>query len=209
MPSDKTIGGGDNSFNTFFSKTGAGKHVTRAVFVDLEPTVLSEVCTGTNRQLFHPEQLITGKEDAGNNYARGHCPIGKEIVNLVLDQICKQADLCAGLQGFLIFHSSGGGPSSGFASPLAEHLSVDYGKRSKLRLAISPAPQVSMALVEPSNSILTTHMTPEHTDCAFMVDYEAIYDICQRNLDIELPTCTNLSHLIGQIVSSIMASLQL
>ena len=39
MPSDKTIGGGDNSFNTFFSETGAGKHVPRAVFVDLEPTV--------------------------------------------------------------------------------------------------------------------------------------------------------------------------
>ena len=42
MPSDKTIGGGDDSFNTFFSETGAGKHVPRAVFVDLEPTVIGE-----------------------------------------------------------------------------------------------------------------------------------------------------------------------
>ena len=40
MPSDKTLGGGDDSFNTFFSETGAGKHVPRAVFVDLEPTVV-------------------------------------------------------------------------------------------------------------------------------------------------------------------------
>ena len=40
MPSDKTVGGGDDSFNTFFSETGAGKHVPRAVFVDLEPTVV-------------------------------------------------------------------------------------------------------------------------------------------------------------------------
>ena len=67
MPSDKTIGAGDDSFNTFFSETGAGKHVPRAVFVDLEPTVVDEVRTGTYRQLFHPEQLITGKEDAANN----------------------------------------------------------------------------------------------------------------------------------------------
>nr|XP_044631361.1 tubulin alpha-1 chain-like [Equus asinus] len=43
-------------------------------------------CSGTHRQPFHPEQLITGKEDAANNYAKGHCPIGKEIVDLVLDQ---------------------------------------------------------------------------------------------------------------------------
>jgi len=38
MPSDKTI----DSFNTFFSETGAGKHVPRAVFVDLEPSVVGE-----------------------------------------------------------------------------------------------------------------------------------------------------------------------
>uniref|UniRef100_A0A8D2J7Z8 Tubulin/FtsZ GTPase domain-containing protein n=1 Tax=Varanus komodoensis TaxID=61221 RepID=A0A8D2J7Z8_VARKO len=89
MPSDKTIGGGDDSFNTFFSETGAGKHVPRAVFIDLEPTVIDEVRTGTYRQLFHPEQLITGKEDAANNYARGHYTIGKEIIDLVLDRIRK------------------------------------------------------------------------------------------------------------------------
>ena len=41
------------------------------------------------RQLFHPEQLIIGKEDAANNYARGYDTIGKEIVDLVLDCIRK------------------------------------------------------------------------------------------------------------------------
>ena len=45
MPSDKTIGGGDDSFNTFFSETGAGKHVPRAVFVDLEPNVVGKYGT--------------------------------------------------------------------------------------------------------------------------------------------------------------------
>jgi hypothetical protein len=35
-------------------------NVCRAVFVDLEPTVVDEVRVGTYRQLFHPEQLITG-----------------------------------------------------------------------------------------------------------------------------------------------------
>merc|ERR1712121_391068 len=57
MPSDKTIGVADDSFNTFFAETGSGKHVPRAVFVDLEPTVIDEVRTGTYRQMFHPEQL--------------------------------------------------------------------------------------------------------------------------------------------------------
>ncbi|KAJ3613072.1 hypothetical protein NHX12_019328 [Muraenolepis orangiensis] len=89
MPSDQTFCGGKNSFNTFFSETGAGKHVPRAVFVDLEPTVIDEVRSGTYRQLFHPEQLITGKEDAANNYARGHYTIGKEVIDIVLDRTRK------------------------------------------------------------------------------------------------------------------------
>ncbi len=74
----------------------------------LHGLIPDEVRTGTYRQLFHPEQLITGKEDAANNYARGHYTIGKEIVDLVLDRIRKLADQCTGLQGFLIFHSFGG-----------------------------------------------------------------------------------------------------
>ena len=44
MPSHKPIGGHDDSFTTFFSETGAGKYVPRAIFVDLEPTVIGEWC---------------------------------------------------------------------------------------------------------------------------------------------------------------------
>jgi len=206
MPSDKTPG--DDSFSTFFSETGNGKHVPRAVFVDLEPSVIDETRTGVYRALFHPEQLMAGKEDAANNYARGHYTIGKEIVDLVLERLRKQAEQCSGLQGFLIFHSFGGGTGSGFTSLLMERLSVDYGKKSKLEFSVYPAPQVATAVVEPYNSILTTHTTLEHSDCAFMVDNEAIYDICRRNLDVERPTYTNLNRLISQIVSSITASLR-
>ncbi|CAO2593121.1 Tubulin alpha chain, partial [Lemmus lemmus] len=179
-----------------------------AVFIDLEPTVTDEVRTGTDRHLFHPEQLITGKEDAANSYARGHYTIGKEIIDLVLDRIRKLANQCTGLQGFLVFHSFGWGFGSGFTSLLMERLSVDYGKKSKLEFPTYPAPQVSITVVEPYNSILTTHTTREHSGCAFMVDNEALYGTCCRNLDIECPTYTNLNRLIRQIVSSITASLR-
>merc|ERR1712087_725487 len=185
-----------------------GKYVPRTIFMDLEPTVIDEVRTGTYRQLFHPEQLISGKEDAANNFARGHYTIGKEIVEAVSNQVEKLTEACGGLQGFLIFHSFGGGTGSGFASLLMERLSVDYGKKSKLEFAIYPAPQVSTAVVEPYNSILTTHTTLEHSDCAFMVDNEAIYDICRRNLDIDRPTYTNLNRLLAQCISSVTASLR-
>ncbi|XP_026474348.1 tubulin alpha-1 chain-like [Ctenocephalides felis] len=206
MPADKT--GVENSFGTFFSETGSGKYVPRAIFVDLEPSVIDEVRTGTYKQLYHPEQLLTGKEDAANNYARGHYTVGKEMADAVLDRIRKLADQCSGLQGFLIFHSFGGGTGSGFTSLLMERLSVDYGKKSKLQFAIYPAPQVSTSVVEPYNSILTTHTTLDHSDCAFMVDNEAIYDICKRNLGIPRPNYSNLNRMVSQVVSSITTSLR-
>ena len=43
------------SFNTFFSETGAGKHVPRTVFIDLEPTVVDEVRAGAYHAIYHPE----------------------------------------------------------------------------------------------------------------------------------------------------------
>merc|ERR1711975_3510 len=49
---------------------------------------------------------------------------------------------------------------------------------------------------------LSTHSLLEHTDVSFMVDNEALYDICRRNLDIKRPTYTNLNRLIAQIISS-------
>jgi hypothetical protein len=93
---------------------GQGKYVPRTIYCDLEPNVVDEVRTGTYRSLFHPEYMITGKEDASYN------------------------------------------------------------------------------------SILTTHTTLEHSDCSFMVDNEACYDICRRNLGLERPNYENLNRLIAQ-----------
>ena len=82
------------------------------------------------------------------NFDRGHYTI--------VDRIRKLADQCNGAQGFLMFHSVGGGSGSGLGSLLLERLSVDYGKKSKLGFTIYPSPQVSTAVVEPYNSILST-----------------------------------------------------
>ena len=111
----------NKNLSTFFSETGSGKYVPRSVFIDLETSVIDQVRTGKYKQLFHPEQLITGnqfiirrkirifrywkvikiylgKEDAANNYARGHYTIGKELVDKVLDRVRKLSDSCSGLQ---------------------------------------------------------------------------------------------------------------
>ena len=49
----------DDSFTTFYNETGTGNHVPRAIFVDLEPTVVDQVRTGKYGSMFHPEQMIS------------------------------------------------------------------------------------------------------------------------------------------------------
>ncbi len=165
----------------------------------MEPTVIDEIRTGKYKSLFHPDQLITGKEDASNNYARGHYTIGKENIHLALDNIRKLADSCNNLQGFLIFRSFGGGTGSGFTSLLIERLSIEYGKKPKLDFSIYPSPKISSAVVEPYNSILTTHSTIEHSNCNFMFDNEALFDLCLNSLDIERPSFTNINSVVAQV----------
>ncbi|CAF1701722.1 BnaC03g26550D [Brassica napus] len=55
-----------------------GDTTVDALFVDLEPTVIDEVCAGTYRQLFHPEQLISW-----NNFTEGNYT-GEETISLSL-----------------------------------------------------------------------------------------------------------------------------
>lgn len=99
-----------------------------------------------------------------------------------------------------MFNAVGGGTGSGLGSLLLERLSVDYGKKSKLGFTVYPSPQVSTSVVEPYNSVLSTHSLLEHTDVAVLLDNEAIYDICRRSLDIERPTYTNLNRLVSQVM---------
>ncbi|CAF1579736.1 unnamed protein product, partial [Didymodactylos carnosus] len=195
-------------FDTFFTRTSFDRFVPRALFIDLEPTVIDEIRNGPYKCLFHPEQMITGKEDSANNYARGHYTVGKEKVDHVINHIRKLAENCDKLQGFLSLRSFGGGTGSGFHSLLMERLHEDYGKKCKLEFSVYPSPQIATAVVEPYNTLLTTHTTLEHTDCSFIVDNQAIYDICQKSLNIERPYYHNLNRLISQVVSSITASLR-
>ena len=63
-----------------------------------------------------------------------------------MERVKRQVEGCHSLQGFLVFHSYGGGTGSGFSSLLMEKLSGEYGKKAKLAFSIYPAPHVSWYL---------------------------------------------------------------
>jgi len=198
----------DKYFTTFYEETGAGQYVPRNITVDLEPTVVDDVRTGDYAQMFHPEFLLNGKEDAANNFARGHYTVGKEILDQVNDRLRKLVDNSQNVQGFIIHHAVGGGTGSGLGALILERIAVDYRKKSKIGYEIYPSPKISTCIVEPYNAMLTTHWLLDHTEVSIVLDNEAIYHICQKQLDIDRPSYADLNMLISKVISSMTASLR-
>jgi tubulin beta len=55
--------------------------------------------------------------------------------------------------------------------------------------------------VEPFNAVLSFHQLVENSDQAFMMDNEALYDICFRTLKLTTPTYGDLNHLVSAALS--------
>ncbi len=64
---------------------------------------------------------VSSKEDAANNFTRGHYTVGKEII-----------DNCDNVQGCIINHSIGGDTASGLDTLILERIAVDYRNKSKV-----------------------------------------------------------------------------
>jgi len=193
---------------TFFEETGAGLYIPRNLTVDLEPTVVDDVRRGPMSALYHPEFLLSGKEDAANNFARGHYTVGKELMDTVNDRLRKMVDNAENVQGFIVNHAVGGGTGSGMGMLILERLAVDYRKKSKIGFELYPSPNISTCIVEPYNGLLSTHWLLDHTDVSLVLDNEALYEICQKKLDIKKPSYANLNRIVSKVVSSMTAALR-
>merc|ERR1712241_784576 len=198
----------DEYFKTFYNETNAGQYVPRNLNVDLESSVNDDVLQSKYKAMFHPEYLLSGMEDAANNFARGHYTVGKEMMDKVNDRIRKMVDNSENVQGFVVHHSVGGGTGSGLGMLILERIAVDFRKKSKIGFEIYPSPTISTCIVEPYNGLLSTHWLLDHTDVSLVLDNEAIYHICQKQLDIDRPSYADLNMLISKVISSMTASLR-
>merc|ERR1712187_735225 len=149
-----------------------------------------------------------GKEDAANNFARGHYTVGKEMMDIVNDRIRKLVESCDNLQGFLICHAVGGGTGSGLGMLILERLAVDYRKKSKIGFEIYPAPSISTCIVEPYNGLLSTHWLLDHTEVSLVLDNEALYGICTSKLNLQKVQCSHLNKLCAKSISCMTAALR-
>ncbi|KAK4294787.1 hypothetical protein Pmani_032610 [Petrolisthes manimaculis] len=193
---------------TLFYETPQGKMVPRTVLADLEPSVVDNVRKEFG-DLFQPDSLFTGKEDAATNFARGRYSVGRAALEGVMESVRKQVEACSSLQGFVFTHSFGGGTGSGFMTLLLDKLTREYPGINLMRFCVFPSPRMSTGIVEPYNAILHATTTINYGHCVFVFDNEATYNLCVNKLGISRPTYHHLNARVAQVISSATLSLRI
>ena len=61
--------------------------------------------------------------------------------------------------------------------------------------SVIPSPKVSDTVVEPYNAVLSFHQLVENSDESFLLDNEALYDICFRSWAPSVSSCVCVSML--------------
>jgi len=151
------IGGNDlqlERINVFFNEETDGRYVPRALFVDLETGTVDSIRAGPFGRIFRADNFVFGQTGAGNNWAKGHYTEGPNLIDEVMDAIRKEAESCDCLQGFMIFHSLGGGTGSGMGTLIMSKIRDEYPDRMITAFSVFPSNKVSETVVEPYNAVL-------------------------------------------------------
>ncbi|OTF69656.1 Group 33 mite allergen-like protein (alpha tubulin) [Euroglyphus maynei] len=196
--------------DTMFNEASrTGYYVPRTVMVDNDPSVIDQILSGPKgKNLFSSRMTVTGNEDAANNFSRGFYTLSSKILPPTIDVIRKSVELCDSFQGFLMFNSFGGGTGSGFSARLIDQLETMFnGDRiQRLEFNVFPSPRLSTAIVEPYNALFRAHHSLARSNCMFLFDNEACYEICRRQLDVERAHYSHINQLISLVASSVTAS---
>ncbi|EWM24719.1 beta tubulin [Nannochloropsis gaditana] len=194
--------------DVYYREANSGRYVPRALLIDLEPGTMDSARSSAYGGLFRPDNFIYGQSGAGNNWAKGHYTEGAELLDTVLDALRKEVESCDCLQGFQMTHSLGGGTGSGLGTLLMSKVKEEFPDRILSSYAVIPSAKVSDTVVEPYNAMLSVHQLVENADQCFILDNEALYNICLRTLKLVNPTYGDLNHLVSAAMCGTTCSLR-
>ncbi|KAM9496828.1 tubulin epsilon chain [Clarias gariepinus] len=151
----------------------------RAVLIDMEEGVLSQVLSGPLKQLFSSTQLISNSYGSGNNWAVGHHTYGCVYREQIVDQIRRAAEHCDCLQCFFLIHSMGGGTGSGLGTCVLRLLEDEFSDVCRMVTAVYPSAEDDV-ITSPYNSVLAMKELTEHAHCVLPVENQSLMDIVSK-----------------------------
>jgi len=175
-------GDGLEQASTYFYTQEDGRVRARAVLVDTEEGVLSQVKSGPLGQVFEETEFVQGVSGAGNNFAHGFFGYGAEYAGRIREKLRQAAEKCDSLQAFFLLHSTGGGTGSGLGSRVLSLMEDDFPEISRFTASVFPAEKDDV-VTSPYNAALAVNELREHADCVFPLDNQALIDVSHVTVD--------------------------
>lgn len=187
----------NSCLSSFLVESPESKLKPRSILVDLEPNAVESVQKGCLKAVIEENNCVKGKESASGNYAVGHYTSGREIIEIIVDRTRIMAEESDSFQGFILFHSLGGGTGSGLTSLLQERLKVDFEKSATIsNVCVIPHPHLFTTL-EPYNTIHSFSSLAEHSDLTFLHQNKALFEYLSQR-EIESPLFRDVNRLISE-----------
>lgn len=179
----------DDAVNSFFH-TVDSKNVkkygssscnikARAVLIDMEEGVISELMKGPLKNIFDTTQLVTDVSGSGNNWAVGNKVYGAQYRERITNMLRHEAELCDSLQCFFLLHSMGGGTGSGLGTAVLEILYDEFPEIHRFVTAVYPSAYDDV-VTSPYNTVLANSILTEYADCVIPIENKALVDLCNH-----------------------------
>jgi tubulin beta len=191
--------------------------IPRAILVDTEPGTLQNIQASHIGRLFSPDNILYGSSGAGNNWAKGHYSEGKELLDIILDRIRRESEMCDHIQACQLIHSLGGGTGSGLGSLLIEAIQEEFPHILLSTYSVIPSPKVSDTVVEPYNTTLAMNVLIERVHQVFTFDNEALYHLAMTSSSPSIrgsaasafaPSYSDLNGLIARAMSGTTSTIR-
>jgi tubulin epsilon len=174
----------DASLSSFFREAEGGMRIAgvsravraRAVLVDMEEGVVSQLQRSPLRGLFDSASAVTDVSGAGNNWAFGYAVCGPAHRARIIDRVRLALEACESPQAFLLLHSLGGGTGSGVGSYLLEQLADEFPEPYRLTASLFPSDNDDV-ITSPYNALLATSRLIESADAVFSIENQALLDV--------------------------------
>ncbi len=160
----------------FFSQDDQELFVPRALFIDLEPNVVSQA-REDRPLLFNDDNMLPvgDQKGAGNRWSNGYNQGNDVNVSAaMMDALRREVGFAPnGVEAFHLTHSTGGGTGSGLGSALIEHIRDEYGLKVPIVThSLLPGDDVNPG---PYNGLLAMKRLALHADCTMLYHNEALY----------------------------------
>ncbi|GFR26435.1 tubulin epsilon chain [Trichonephila clavata] len=156
----------------------------RAILIDMEEGVVSEILNGPLKCIFDRQQLVTDVSGSGNNWAIGNKFYGSKYRSHLIDLFRKEVEECDTLQCFFLLHSMGGGTGSGLGTAILEYLCDEFPKIPRFVFAAFPSPEDDV-ITSPYNTVLANSRLSNFADCVFPFQNKALIDVCNKALKMK------------------------